>query len=106
MLYFRIYICYLVYQGVKGQLLVPLRFFKNMYCFLCFIRYNKFNRWKARVVPESKYSICGIKNGIPFFFLFGRKKMPDLDTPYSIEDQIDLMKRYVVFTKRIRMRRI
>src|SRR5699024_318612 len=32
--------------------------------------------------------------------------MPDWDTPYSIEDQIDLMKRYVVFTKRIRMRRI
>lgn len=32
--------------------------------------------------------------------------MPNLDAPYNIEDQIDLMKKYVIFTKRVRMRRI
>lgn len=49
-------------------------------------------------MPDSKYSICGIKNGIPFFF-FWRKKMPDLDTPYNIEDQIDLMKSMLYLRK-------
>jgi len=32
--------------------------------------------------------------------------MSNLDTPNSIEDQIDLMKKYLVFTKRIRMRKL
>lgn len=32
--------------------------------------------------------------------------MSNLDTPFNIEDQIDLMKKYVVFTKRIKMRRL
>jgi hypothetical protein len=31
------------------------------------------NRWKAWVMPESKYSISGIKNGIPFFFHYRSK---------------------------------
>ena len=58
-------------------------------------------------MPDSKYSIGGIKNGIPFFFfVFKGENMPNLDTPYSIEDQINLMKKYVVFSKRIKMRRL
>ena len=28
------------------------------------------NRWKARVMPESKFSISGIKNGIPILFSY------------------------------------
>ena len=30
------------------------------------------NHGKAWVMPESKYSIYGIKSGMPFFFLFMR----------------------------------
>lgn len=32
--------------------------------------------------------------------------MSNFDTPFNIEDQIDLMKKYVVFIKRTRMRRL
>lgn len=65
------------------------------------------NRWKARVMPVSKYSISGIKDGIPSFFLYKRgKNMSNFDQPIDIENQISLMKKYVVFSKKIKMRRM
>lgn len=59
-------------------------------------------------MPESKYSISGNENGIPFFFfihLWGYT-MPNLDKPFEIEEQIKLMKKYVSFQKNIKMRRM
>lgn len=59
-------------------------------------------------MPESKYSICGIKNGISILFLCKGVVlgMSHHDIPFDIEEQINSMKKYVVFTKRIKMKRL
>ena len=41
---------------------------KKYYCVLWRMWYNLLNRRKAWVMPDSKYSICGIKNGISILF--------------------------------------
>lgn len=59
-------------------------------------------------MPESKFSISGIKDGITIFFFYTSegKHMIDFDQPIDIEDQITFMKKYVVFSKKIKMRKL
>ncbi len=65
------------------------------------------DRRKARVMPESKYSISGIKNGISILFFYYERRgmrMPNTELPIDLENQIVLMKKYVNFRQRKRMR--
>ena len=57
-------------------------------------------------MPESKYSISGIKNGISILFFYHEKgeAMPNREVPINLEEQIDVIKKYVVFRQRKRMR--
>ncbi len=41
--------------------------------FLKTICYNYINRWEARVMPVTKYPICGMKNGNTILFSFKGK---------------------------------
>ena len=64
------------------------------------------DRRKAWVVPESKYSIGGIKNGISILFLLWKKvlRVPNTELPIDLENQVALMKKYVNFRQRKKMR--
>lgn len=57
-------------------------------------------------MPESKYSISGIKNGISILFFYHERgeAMPKREVPINLEEQIDVIKKYVVFRQRKRMR--
>lgn len=46
-------------------------------------------------MPESKYSIYGIKNGIPFFFFRGESM--NYNQPISLDEQVKLMEKYGSF---------
>ncbi len=64
------------------------------------------DRRKARVMPESKYSIGGIKNGISILFFYKERgvTMPNTELPIDIEQQLVLMKKYVNFQQKKKMR--
>ena len=57
-------------------------------------------------MPESKYSIGGIKNGISILFLLWKKvlRVPNTELPIDLENQVALMKKYVNFRQRKKMR--
>lgn len=57
-------------------------------------------------MPESKYSISGIKNGITILFLFEGMHMINLDEPISLGAQADLMKKYVTFNRKTRIKKV
>ena len=52
-------------------------FFEKSVVFVCGIWYYKCDRRKARVMPESKYSIGGIKNGISILFFYNERGCRD-----------------------------
>ena len=56
-------------------------------------------------MPESKYSIDGIKNGISILFLFygGFMAVNNNSAPITLETQLKNMKSYVHFIKKVRM---
>ena len=56
-------------------------------------------------MPESKYSIDGIKNGISILFLFygGSMTVNNTSIPISLDTQLNNMKSYVHFIKKLRM---
>ncbi len=56
-------------------------------------------------MPVTKYSISGIKNGIPFFFYFKGIAMSH-DQPIDLNQQAELMKKYVVFKRKTRIRKM
>ena len=64
------------------------------------------DRRKAWVMPESKYSIGGIKNGYihSFFTMKEVLQMPNTELPIDLETQVMLMKKYVNFRQRKKMR--
>ena len=64
------------------------------------------DRRKAWVMPESKYSIGGIKNGISILFFTMKEvlQMPNTEQPIDLETQVMLIKKYVNFRQRKKMR--
>lgn len=64
------------------------------------------DRRKAWVMPESKYSIGGIKNGISILFFYKERgvTMTNTELPIDIEQQLVLMKKYVNFQQKKKMR--
>ena len=64
------------------------------------------DRRKTGVMPESKYSISGIKNGISILFFYheGRMELPNNELPINLDEQITSIKKYVVFRQKKRMR--
>ena len=56
-------------------------------------------------MPESKYSIGGIKNGISILFFYLMEDfMLNTELPIDLEQQVSLMKRYVSFRQKKRFR--
>lgn len=56
-------------------------------------------------MPESKYSISGIKNGISIlFFYHGGEYMTSRELPINLDEQVISIKKYVVFRQKKRMR--
>jgi abortive infection bacteriophage resistance protein len=57
-------------------------------------------------MPESKYSIGGIKNGISILFFYRERGevMQSREMPIDLEEQVNAIKKYVVFRQRKRMR--
>ena len=82
------------------------RLLKNQLYLYVEYGYYKCDRRKAWVMPESKYSIGGIKNGISILFFTTREgaEMPNTELPIDLENQVILMKKYVNFRQRKKMR--
>ena len=57
-------------------------------------------------MPESKYSIGGIKNGISILFFLPKRGdlMANIEPPITLEEQVMQMKKYVSFRQRKKMR--
>ena len=57
-------------------------------------------------MPESKYSIGGIKNGISILFFYQERgeNLQNTELPIDLESQIILMKKYVSFRQKKKMR--
>jgi abortive infection bacteriophage resistance protein len=56
-------------------------------------------------MPESKYSISGIKNGISIlFFCKEGEVVQSKELPIELDEQVNAIKKYVVFRQRKRMR--
>jgi len=94
-------------QKIRCQRRKTIKTFLRKHLLLFLPQYAKLNlnRGKARVVPESKYSIDGIKNGISILFLFygGFMTLNYNSVPISLDIQLKKMKSYVHFIKRTRM---
>ena len=96
---------YAVISTCTFLLFASRTFFQKSLVFLFQYAILNLHRGKARVVPESKYSIDGIKNGISILFLFygGFMTINNNFAPIILDTQLKNMKSYVHFIKKARM---